>query len=137
MSDILLMKCFNPSHHPSSTVNSACYYRDGIIALFDEHKSGELCQDLENLPDFVTQLIKAITEIVLMFYLSVKLDGFVLGGVAITFLLSAPMGKLFTKTFWWPPKDKTTYRVGFFKSLVNSGFFSFVFGVWLLSRTSR
>lgn len=29
---------------------------------------------------------------------------------------------------WWPPRDKTTYRVGFFKSMVQSGFFTFVFG---------
>ncbi|KAL7521757.1 hypothetical protein ACHAWX_006438 [Stephanocyclus meneghinianus] len=29
---------------------------------------------------------------------------------------------------WWPPKERTTYRVGFFKSMVQSGFFSFVFG---------
>lgn len=30
---------------------------------------------------------------------------------------------------WWPPRSpKTTYRVGFFKSLTVSGFFTFVFG---------
>lgn len=30
---------------------------------------------------------------------------------------------------WWPPKEpKTTYRVGFFKSMTTSGFFTFVFG---------
>lgn len=30
---------------------------------------------------------------------------------------------------WWPPKEPvTTYRVGFFKSIAQSGFFSFVFG---------
>lgn len=30
---------------------------------------------------------------------------------------------------WWPPKEpKTTYRVGFFKSITTSGFFTFVFG---------
>ncbi|KAL3803461.1 hypothetical protein ACHAWO_002469 [Cyclotella atomus] len=159
------------------------------IAFFDEHKSGELVSRLgsdttllqtvvsQNLPDFVTQLIKAITAIVLMFYLSVKLAGLALGGVVIIFLLSAPMGKLMAKLskqyqdilgqaqthsteaigsmrtvqafaaerkeearysnkigdpdsipLWWPPKDKTTYRVGFFKSMVQSGFFSFVFG---------
>ena len=30
--------------------------------------------------------------------------------------------------FWWPTRERTTYRVGFFKSMVQSGFFSFVFG---------
>jgi ABC-type multidrug transport system fused ATPase/permease subunit len=31
--------------------------------------------------------------------------------------------------WWWPPSNpKTTYRVGFFKSLTQSGFFTFVFG---------
>ncbi|KAL7544935.1 hypothetical protein ACHAWF_008307 [Thalassiosira exigua] len=30
---------------------------------------------------------------------------------------------------WWPPEEpNTTYRVGFFKSLAQSGFFSFLFG---------
>jgi len=30
---------------------------------------------------------------------------------------------------WWPPREpKTTYRVGFFKSMTASGFFTFVFG---------
>ena len=32
--------------------------------------------------------------------------------------------------YWWPPSEpKTTYRVGFLKSLATSGFFTFVFGV--------
>ena len=31
--------------------------------------------------------------------------------------------------FWWPPKQVTTYRVGFFKSVAQSGFFTFVFGL--------
>jgi ABC-type multidrug transport system fused ATPase/permease subunit len=72
-------------------------------------KSGELVSRLgrdttllqtvvsQNLPDFVTQLIKAITAIVLMFYLSVKLAGLALGGIVIIFLLSTPMGKLMAK----------------------------------------
>eukprot|EP00980_Cylindrotheca_fusiformis_P002510 scaffold586_cov68-Cylindrotheca_fusiformis.AAC.19 len=31
--------------------------------------------------------------------------------------------------WWWPPRSpRTTYRVGFFKSLTVSGFFTFVFG---------
>ena len=159
------------------------------IAFFDEHKSGELVSRLgsdttllqsvvsQSLPDFFTQLIKAITAMVLMFYLSVKLAGLALGGVVIIFLLSAPMGKLMARLskqyqdilgqaqthsteaigsmrtvqafaaekkeetrysnkignpdsipLWWPPRDKTTYRVGFFKSMVQSGFFTFVFG---------
>lgn len=159
------------------------------IAFFDEHKSGELVSRLgsdttllqsvvsQNLPDFVTQLIKAITAMVLMFYLSVKLAGLALGGVVLIFVLSAPMGKIMSRLskqyqdilgqaqthsteaigsmrtvqafaaerkeemrysskignpdcipLWWPPKDRTTYRVGFFKSVVQSGFFSFVFG---------
>jgi ABC-type multidrug transport system fused ATPase/permease subunit len=159
------------------------------IAFFDKHKSGELVSRLgsdttllqsvvsQNLPDFFTQFIKAITAMVLMFYLSVKLAGLALGGVVIIFLLSAPMGKLMASLskqyqdilgqaqthsteaigsmrtvqafaaeqkeearynnkigdpdsipLWWPPKDRTTYRVGFFKSMVQSGFFSFVFG---------
>ena len=159
------------------------------IAFFDEHKSGELVSRLgsdttllqsvvsQSLPDFFTQLIKAITAMVLMFYLSVKLAGLALGGVIIIFLMSAPMGKLMGRLskqyqdilgqaqthsteaigsmrtvqafaaekkeesryshkigdpdlirLWWPPKDRTTYRIGFFKSMVQSGFFSFVFG---------
>jgi ATP-binding cassette subfamily B protein len=180
------MKCFEPY---ASTFCLENLHVITEIAFFDEHKSGELVSRLgsdttllqtvvsQNLPDFVTQLIKAITAIVLMFYLSVKLAGLALGGVVIIFLLSAPMGKLMAKLskqyqdilgqaqthsteaigsmrtvqafaaerkeearysnkigdpdsipLWWPPKDKTTYRVGFFKSMVQSGFFSFVFG---------
>ena len=30
---------------------------------------------------------------------------------------------------WFPPKERTTYRVGFFKSMTQSGFFSFIFGM--------
>eukprot|EP00804_Cyclotella_cryptica_P029022 CCRYP_005225-RD/>CCRYP_005225-RD protein AED:0.05 eAED:0.05 QI:224/1/1/1/1/1/2/816/574 len=159
------------------------------IAFFDEHKSGELVSRLgsdttllqsvvsQSLPDFFTQTIKAITAMILMFYLSVKLAGLALGGVVLIFLLSAPMGKLLGQLskqyqdilgqaqthsteaigsmrtvqafaaerkeetrynnkignpddipLWWPPNERTTYRVGFFKSMVQSGFFSFVFG---------
>lgn len=159
------------------------------IAFFDEHKSGELVSRLgsdttllqsvvsQSLPDFFTQFIKAITAMVLMFYLSVKLAGLSLGGVVCIFLLSAPTGKLMASLskqyqeilgqaqshsteaigsmrtvqafaaenkerdrysskigdpdlipLWWPTRERTTYRVGFFKSMVQSGFFSFVFG---------
>ena len=32
-------------------------------------------------------------------------------------------------SWWWPPKEpKTTYSVGFLKSIAQSGFFTFVFG---------
>jgi len=31
--------------------------------------------------------------------------------------------------WWWPPKQVTTYQVGFFKSVAQSGFFTFVFGL--------
>lgn len=159
------------------------------IAFFDEHKSGELVSRLgsdttllqsvvsQSLPDFFTQAIKAITAMILMFWISVKLAGLALGGVVIIFLFSAPVGKLMgqlSKQYqdvlgqaqtcsteaigsmrtvqafaaerkeetrynnkignpdemlkWWPTKERTTYRVGFFKSIVQSGFFSFVFG---------
>eukprot|EP00956_Cyclotella_meneghiniana_P005959 scaffold7776_cov65-Cyclotella_meneghiniana.AAC.7 len=148
------------------------------IAFFDEHKSGELVSRLgsdttllqsvvsQSLPDFFTQFIKAITAMVLMFYLSVKLAGLALGGVVCIFLLSAPTGKLMASLskqyqeilgqaqshsteaigsmrtvqafaaenkervrysskigdpdlipFWWPTRERTTYRVGFFKSM--------------------
>ncbi|KAL7540659.1 hypothetical protein ACHAXR_010683 [Thalassiosira sp. AJA248-18] len=159
------------------------------IAFFDEHKSGELVSRLgsdttllqsvvsQSLPDFFTQIIKAVTAIALMFFISTKLAGLALGGVVLIFVFSAPVGKVMAKlskqyqdilgqaqthsteaigsmrtvqafaaekkeesryndkignpddiTWWWPPKDKTTYRVGFFKSIAQSGFFSFVFG---------
>lgn len=160
------------------------------IAFFDEHKSGELNSRLgsdttllqsvisQSLPDFLIQLLKALSGIVLMFYISGKLAGVALGGVIVIFLCSAPIGKYMGKLskeyqdilgeaqtrstesigsmrtvqsfaaeykeahryedkigspdsikFWWPPSDKkTTYRVGFFKSIAASGFFTFVFG---------
>ena len=160
------------------------------IAFFDEHKSGELVSRLgsdttllqsvvsQSLPDFLTQLIKGISAMILMFYISVKLAGLALGGVVIIFLMSSPMGFILgrlSKKYqdilgqaqthsteaigsmrtvqcfaaekkeilryndkignpedipWWiPPKKQTTYRVGFFKSIAQSGFFSFVFGM--------
>mmetsp|Transcript_9465 Transcript_9465/g.12712 ORF Transcript_9465/g.12712 Transcript_9465/m.12712 type:complete len:658 (+) Transcript_9465:200-2173(+) len=160
------------------------------IAFFDEHKSGELNSRLgsdttllqnvlsQGLPDFFIQIIKAISAIVLMFYISSKLAAVALGGVVSIFILTAPLGKLMGRLskeyqdilgtaqthsteaigsmrtvqafaaekkegdrynakignpddipLWWPPSDqKTTYRVGFFKSLTASGFFTFVFG---------
>lgn len=160
------------------------------IAFFDEHKSGELVSRLgsdttllqsvvsQSLPDFITQLIKGISAMILMFYISVKLAGLALGGVVLIFLMSSPMGFILgrlSKKYqdilgqaqthsteaigsmrtvqcfaaekkeilryndkignpedipWWiPPKKQTTYRVGFFKSIAQSGFFSFVFGL--------
>ena len=160
------------------------------IAFFDEHKSGELVSRLgsdttllqsvvsQSLPDFLTQLIKGISAMILMFYISVKLAGLALGGVVLIFLMSSPMGFILgrlSKKYqdilgqaqthsteaigsmrtvqcfaaekkeilryndkignpedipWWiPPKKQTTYRVGFFKSIAQSGFFSFVFGL--------
>ena len=160
------------------------------IGFFDEHKSGELVSRLgsdttvlqaaisHSLPDFVGQFIKAVSGIILMFYISTKLAGLALGGVVLIFVLSTPMGKIMGKLskqyqdilgqaqthstealgsmrtvqaftaepkevsrysntignpdeipWWWPPKEPlTTYRVGFFKALTQSGFFSFVFG---------
>lgn len=41
---------------------------------------------------------------------------------------NSKIGNPDTMHLWWPSKQKTTYRVGFFKSMVQSGFFSFVFG---------
>ena len=160
------------------------------IAFFDEHKSGELVSRLgsdttllqsvvsQSLPDFLTQLIKGISAMILMFYISVKLAGLAPGGVVLIFLMSSPMGFILgrlSKKYqdilgqaqthsteaigsmrtvqcfaaekkeilryndkignpedipWWiPPKKQTTYRVGFFKSIAQSGFFSFVFGL--------
>ena len=73
------------------------------IAFFDEHKSGELVSRLgsdttllqsvvsQSLPDFLTQFIKAISAMVLMFYISVKLAGLALGGVVLIFMMSSPM----------------------------------------------
>ncbi|KAL9180710.1 hypothetical protein ACHAXT_011163 [Thalassiosira profunda] len=159
------------------------------IAFFDSTKSGELVSRLgsdttllqsvvsQSLPDMLAQAAKAVSGIVLMFYISTKLAGLALGGVVIIFLCSTPMGKVMgslSKKYqnvlgqaqthsteaigsmrtvqafaaeekemarynskignpddvplWWPPKETTTYRVGFFKSIAQSGFFSFVFG---------
>lgn len=160
------------------------------IAFFDEHKSGELVSRLgsdttllqavvsQSLPDFFTQLIKAVSAMALMFYISPKLAGLALGGVLFIFLFSSPMGTLMGRLskeyqdilgqaqthsteaigsmrtvqafvaepkeisryngkignpdeipYWWPSKvPNTTYRVGFFKSIAQSGFFSFIFG---------
>jgi ABC-type multidrug transport system fused ATPase/permease subunit len=160
------------------------------IAFFDEHKSGELVSRLgsdttllqtvvsTSLPEVLTQLVKAVAGLFLMFYISPKLAGLALGGVSIIFVVCLPTGQLMgslSKAYqdvlgsaqnhsteaigsmrtvqafaaerkeilryagkignpdniplWWPPKNPTTtYRVGFFKSIVNAGFFSFVFG---------
>ena len=160
------------------------------IAFFDEHKSGELVSRLgsdttllqtvvsTSLPEVLTQLVKAVAGLFLMFYISPKLAGLALGGVSIIFVVCLPTGQLMgslSKAYqdvlgsaqnhsteaigsmrtvqafaaerkeilryagkigdpdniplWWPPKDPTTtYRVGFFKAIVNAGFFSFVFG---------
>lgn len=160
------------------------------IAFFDEHKSGELVSRLgsdttllqtvvsTSLPEVLTQLVKAVAGLFLMFYISPKLAGLALGGVSIIFVICLPTGQLMgslSKAYqdvlgsaqnhsteaigsmrtvqafaaerkeilryagkigdpdniplWWPPKDPTTtYRVGFFKAIVNAGFFSFVFG---------
>ena len=160
------------------------------IAFFDEHKSGELVSRLgsdttllqtvvsTSLPEVLTQLVKAVAGLFLMFYISPKLAGLALGGVSIIFVICLPTGQLMgslSKAYqdvlgsaqnhsteaigsmrtvqafaaerkeilryagkigdpdniplWWPPKvPTTTYRVGFFKAIVNAGFFSFVFG---------
>ncbi|KAL3807073.1 hypothetical protein ACHAXA_011007, partial [Cyclostephanos tholiformis] len=130
------------------------------------------------LPEVLTQSVKAVAGLFLMFYISPKLAGLALGGVSLIFVVCLPMGKLLgnlSKAYqdvlgsaqnhsteaigsmrtvqafaaedkeilryagkignpddvplWWPPRrDNTTYRVGFFKSVVNAAFFSFVFG---------
>jgi ATP-binding cassette subfamily B protein len=160
------------------------------IAFFDEHKSGELVSRLgsdttllqtvvsTSLPEVLTQLVKAVAGLFLMFYISPKLAGLALGGVSIIFVICLPTGQLMgslSKAYqdvlgsaqnhsteaigsmrtvqafaaerkeilmyagkigepdnipqWWPPNEPTTtYRVGFFKAIVNAGFFSFVFG---------
>ena len=161
------------------------------IAFFDQHKSGELVSRLGSdttllqaaisysIPNLFRQLIKTLTGVVLMFYISSKLAGLALGGLVLIFVLSTPMGKIMARLskqyqdilgqaqthsteafgsmrtvqaftaerkealrysskigdpddfpWWWPRNEKgqTTYRVGFFKSIVQSGFYSFVYG---------
>jgi ABC-type multidrug transport system fused ATPase/permease subunit len=170
-----------------------CHLYDRIlhqeIAFFDEHKSGELVSRLgsdttllqtvvsTSLPEVLTQSVKAVAGLFLMFYISPKLAGLALGGVTVIFVACLPMGRLLgalSKSYqdvlgsaqnhsteaigsmrtvqafaaedkeiaryagkigdpdkiplWWPPRVVTTYRVGFFKSIVNAGFFSFAFG---------
>jgi len=159
------------------------------IAFFDGTKSGELVSRLgsdttllqsvvsKDFPDVFASFAKAVTALILMFYISPKLAGVALGGVVLIFLFSSPMGKVMARLgkqyqdvlgqaqvhsteaigsmrtvqafaaedkeiaryngkignpddvpMWWPPKETTTYRVGFFKAIAMSGFFSFVFG---------
>ncbi|KAL7443795.1 hypothetical protein ACHAXH_007368 [Discostella pseudostelligera] len=160
------------------------------IAFFDTHKSGELVSRLgsdttllqsvvsESLPNVVSELLKTISAMALMFYISPKLAGLALGGVLVIFMIGLPMGTLLGKLsksyqdvlgqaqthsteaigsmrtvqafaaekkelarysgkigdpdsipLWWPPKNKkTTYRVGFFKAIAQSGFFTWIFG---------
>jgi ATP-binding cassette subfamily B protein len=159
------------------------------IAFFDSTKSGELVSRLgsdttllqtvvsKDFPDVFAQFAKAVSALVLMFYISPKLAGLALAGVVSIFLFSSPLGKLMGRLgkqyqdvlgqaqvhsteaigsmrtvqafaaekketarynskignpddvpMWWPPKETTTYRVGFFKAITMSGFFSFVFG---------
>ena len=160
------------------------------IAFFDTHKSGELVSRLgsdttllqsvvsESLPNVVSELLKTISAMALMFYISPKLAGLALGGVLVIFMIGLPMGTLLGKLsksyqdvlgqaqthsteaigsmrtvqafaaekkelarysgkigdpdsipWWWPPKNKkTTYRVGFFKAIAQSGFFTWIFG---------
>lgn len=160
------------------------------ISFFDTHKSGELVSRLgsdttllqsvisESLPNVVSELLKTISAMALMFYISLKLAGLALGGVLVIFMIGLPMGTLLGKLskayqdvlsqaqthsteaigsmrtvqafaaekkevarysgkigdpdsipWWWPPKNqKTTYRVGFFKAIAQSGFFTWIFG---------
>ena len=76
------------------------------IAFFDEHKSGELVSRLgsdttllqtvvsTSLPEVLTQLVKAVAGLFLMFYISPKLAGLALGGVSIIFVICLPTGQL-------------------------------------------
>lgn len=160
------------------------------IGFFDTHKSGELVSRLgsdttllqsvvsESLPNVVSELLKTVSAMALMFYISPKLAGLALGGVLVIFMIGLPMGTLLGKLskayqdvlgqaqthsteaigsmrtvqafaaekkelerysgkigdpdgipWWWPPKNKkTTYRVGFFKAIAQSGFFTWIFG---------
>ncbi|KAL7536533.1 hypothetical protein ACHAWF_005492 [Thalassiosira exigua] len=133
------------------------------IAFFDEHKSGELISRLgsdttllqsvvsQSLPDFFPQMIKSVTGIVLMFYISPNKQYQDILGEAQNHSTEAIGSMRTVQAFsaeqkessrynskidnpdniplWWPPKgEKTTYSVGFYKSIAQSSFFTFVFG---------
>jgi ABC-type multidrug transport system fused ATPase/permease subunit len=79
------------------------------IAFFDQHKSGELISRLssdtavlqegtsEALPNFAVGVIKIIVSLSLMFWLSLKLAGVMLGFVAIVLCLAVPFGILLSR----------------------------------------
>lgn len=160
------------------------------IAFFDEHKTGDLVSRLGSdttliqkatslaLPEIMLGIIKIITALVLMFWISIPLAGVTIGFSTFIVLICVPFGKIIGKLsknyqdvlaeaqtrstealgamrtvqsfaaedreqkyykdkigdpgeykFWWPAdKKRSTYSVGFFKSIANTGFFVFVFG---------
>jgi ATP-binding cassette subfamily B protein len=75
------------------------------IAFFDEHKTGELVSRLGSdttllqtvisfaIPEVLAGVIRSITAVAFMFIISPKLAGLSLGGVAVIFLCSVPLGK--------------------------------------------
>jgi len=163
------------------------------IAFFDEHQSGELVSRLGSdtallsegtskaLPEVAIGLIKVIVSIAIMFWISPKLAGVMIGFVTIILIVCVPFGKLLgrlskkyqdklgqaqnfstealgavrtVQSFaaeareeeryaskigrpeqyrcWYPVDCKThttTYSYGFFKAVVQSGFFTVIFGV--------
>jgi len=163
------------------------------IAFFDNHQSGELVSRLGSdtqllsegtskaLPEVLIGIIKVITSIAIMFWISPKLAGVMIGFVTFIMTICIPFGKILgrlskkyqdklgeaqnystealgamrtVQSFaaeareeeryqtkignpeqypcWWPADHKThatTYSFGIFKSLVQSGFFTVIFGV--------
>lgn len=163
------------------------------IAFFDEHQSGELVSRLGSdtallsegtskaLPEVAIGLIKVIVSIAIMFWISPKLAGVMIGFVVLILVVCVPFGKLLgrlsrkyqdklgqaqnystealgamrtVQSFaaeareeeryasrigrpnlypCWLPNDckthTTTYSYGIFKAMVQSGFFTVIFGV--------
>lgn len=163
------------------------------VAFFDRTKTGELVSRLgsdtavlqvgtsQALPEIAVGIIKVAVSIAIMFWISPKLAGLMLGFVAIVMGLCVPFGGLLGKlsktyqdvlgqaqtfstealgavrtvqsfaaedreegryrqvigepdvyTWWWPYdriSHRTTYSVGFFKSLTTVGLFTVIFGL--------
>ena len=163
------------------------------IAFFDQHSSGELVSRLGSdtsllsegtsmaLPEVILGFIKVVASIAIMFSISPKLAGVMIGFVTIIMLFSVPFGKWLgrlskeyqtklgeAQTYstealgamrtvqsfaaeereaerygskigcpeqypcWYPVDCKThptTYSYGFFKKIVESALFTFIFGV--------
>ena len=161
------------------------------MSFFDETKSGEVVSRLgsdatllqtslsNNIPEILSAVVRAVLCIILMLYLSAKLTALTLGGVAVVFLLSYPLGRylktlsrLYQNTLGeaqtrstealgaprtvqsfvaeekelnryaekigdpdkfksWRPQateEHNTYEIGFKKVMVNSSFYTLLFG---------